>query len=191
MSLTVLTLLAITAKQLMGVSAQNINTTAICQPNFSWMNNTLHQSPCLIAAYLQGQCDNGVFSVGSLDPGYIYVPGDGNNACTCSTVTYSVIAACALCQGAGAGNWSEWSADCSSTFNRVYTQLIPAGTAVPDWAYLNVISGNTFNTTAALADLGAPESTAQVSTSVSTATTVATSTVTESITMISDRKSVV
>jgi hypothetical protein len=85
------------------------------------MDNTLKQSPCLIAAYLQGQCANGgeshhftlvtfsnglnvaVFSLGSLGPGYIYLPGDGNNACTCSTVTYSLIAACALCQGAGAG----------------------------------------------------------------------------------------
>ena len=85
------------------------------------MNNTLGQSPCLIAAYLQGQCYNGgkslrftlvtlsnglnvvVFSVGSLGPGFRYAPGDGNNACTCSTVTYSMIAACALCQGAGAG----------------------------------------------------------------------------------------
>jgi len=85
------------------------------------MSNTLSQSPCLIAAYLQGQCENGgkslrftlatlsnglnvvVSSVGSLVPGFIYAPGDGSNACTCSTVTYSMIAACSLCQGGDAG----------------------------------------------------------------------------------------
>ena len=85
------------------------------------MDNSLQQSPCLIAAYLQGQCDNGGephrfmlvtlsnglnvvdFHLTGLGPGYVYLPGDGNNPCTCSTVTYSVVAACALCQGADAG----------------------------------------------------------------------------------------
>jgi hypothetical protein len=46
-----------------------------------------------------------VYTVASISPGLDYnVPaGHGNDSCTCSTVTYSVVAACALCQGALAG----------------------------------------------------------------------------------------
>ncbi|KIO25774.1 hypothetical protein M407DRAFT_207556 [Tulasnella calospora MUT 4182] len=34
-------------------------TEAVCQDNFGWMNNSRTQSPCLVAAYLEGACGTG------------------------------------------------------------------------------------------------------------------------------------
>lgn len=34
-------------------------TSAVCLPVYSWMNNSLAQSPCLVAAYLEGNCGTG------------------------------------------------------------------------------------------------------------------------------------
>jgi hypothetical protein len=48
------------------------------------------------------------FHVDSLPPGDSYEPpgqGGGANSCTCSTVTYSLISACAICQGQIADKW--------------------------------------------------------------------------------------
>jgi hypothetical protein len=83
----------------------------------------MKQSPCIVNAYLGAPCFGGgkllcylphsrllidlnivVYTVASISPGLYYVPGgDGSDPCTCSTVTYSVVAACALCQGGLAG----------------------------------------------------------------------------------------
>ncbi|KIM79221.1 hypothetical protein PILCRDRAFT_823813 [Piloderma croceum F 1598] len=145
-----LTVLAVTTCLLVGVSAQNISSKAQCQSTYGWMNNSINQSPCLVSAYLSAPCFGGVYTVASISPGLnYYVPGgNGNDTCTCSTVTYSMVAACSLCQGALAGNWSIWSAKCSKPSLRTYTNMIPKGTVIQPWAYLDVTLGNTINVTA-------------------------------------------
>lgn len=40
-------------------SAGTIQTQAVCQEQFGWMDNALEQSPCLIAAFLLGACTDG------------------------------------------------------------------------------------------------------------------------------------
>jgi len=163
MSRTVLTLLAIFIKLLAGVSAQ-VNTSATCQSQYSWMSNSKGQSPCLVAAYLQAQCNNGTFQMSNISyPGY-YSPV-GANACTCSTVTYSMVTACGFCQDANTPYWTQWSSACSAVYLQQYTPTIPAETAIPHWAYLNVVILNGLDVTAAREYLNtAPDSTATSST---------------------------
>ncbi|KAG2041608.1 hypothetical protein BDR03DRAFT_669108 [Suillus americanus] len=150
-----------------GAFAQN----AACLSSFGWMNNSLGQDPCLVASYLQSACTP--MMAGPLPPGYIYsAPSAATaNPCECSTVTYSMLSACADCQNAGYLNWSAWSTSCTQTSIREYPMDIPAGTKVPSWAYLNVAGG--FDPVAAQNNGDLPESTA---TSVQTTITVTYST---------------
>lgn len=79
--------------------------------------NSLNQSPCKVAAYLQSTCFGGsecslacmstalspfaAFTVDPLPPGYQYAGPyvlDGDDLCKCNTVTYSLLSACGACQ---------------------------------------------------------------------------------------------
>jgi hypothetical protein len=135
-----------------------------CLPVFSWMNNARGQNPCLVAAYLQGACTGGGFSVNQLPVGTYY--GGPNldevNGCQCSTVTYSMVSACGVCQNRSIEAWSMWNTNCTvNTSIDIYPETIPSGTSVPAWAYLDVVTSDFFNLTLAQADVGAPESSAQ------------------------------
>jgi len=149
MPLTVLTLLATTTNLLARVSAQIVSDVT-CFPFSTWMLNSKNQTPCLVGAYLQAQCTNGRFEVQSL-PNLTshYVPPGNGSACTCSTVTYSLMAACGTCQDATkVANWTTWKANCLSQDINVGRLPfdIPPETQVPSWAYLNVtISNDSFN----------------------------------------------
>ncbi|KAG0700535.1 hypothetical protein DFH29DRAFT_617442 [Suillus ampliporus] len=150
-----------------GAFAQTSNVT--CQPGFDWMNNTLSQNPCTVAAYLSGVCMGGDFSVYPLPVGTHYtgpmVPQA--NACECSTVTYSLISACGDCQNSTLlpVSWSAWSYNCSVAGTPVYISVypsdIPSGTLVPNWAYQNVSAG-TFDPVLAQQIGDSPESSATV-----------------------------
>ena len=73
------------------------------------------QDPCTVAAYLQAPCFSGSeslrctphsladrleFGVGSISEGYYTPAGNGSDTCACSSVAYSMISACGICQGA-------------------------------------------------------------------------------------------
>lgn len=144
---------------LLGATAQK--TFAICQSQYNWMSNSKNQSPCLVAAYVESVCFGNQFSVGSLDPGQEYSCPSGNNtnACTCNTVTYSLISACATCQSGTYVDWPAWVLNCSTTYVG-YPKSIPSGTAIPQWAYQDVAPSGNFNVTLAKAVGDSPESTA-------------------------------
>ncbi|KAI0950181.1 hypothetical protein AcV7_008727 [Taiwanofungus camphoratus] len=59
------------------------------------------------------------------------------DACTCSSVAYSLVSACAYCQ-----DGSKWTYNCSSSevVNGQYSHDIPGGTAFPAWAYAQPIA---------------------------------------------------
>jgi len=160
MSLRALSLLAIAAKLFVGVSAQ-ATTNATCLPLYSWMSNSKGQSPCLVASYLQSACNNGDWTVTDLPPGSHYTGPDTaeNSVCQCSTVTYSTISACGICQNRTAEGWTSWSYNCTSVFPEEFTKNIPPGTAVPAWAYLDVTTEDEINLSDMQADMNAPEST--------------------------------
>ncbi|KAL4065518.1 hypothetical protein V8B97DRAFT_2025776 [Scleroderma yunnanense] len=167
------------------VSAQHSNVT--CPPEYNWMNNSKGQSPCLIAAYVQSVCNYGSWTVDPL-ANYTHYIVTNANPCQCSSVTYSLMAACSICQGRYYIAWSTWSINCSTVYLGVYPENIPSWTPVPHWAYQNVtvylvcssvflvFNGNMqtsdfFNATVAQV-VGIPESTAtQVTITAITSTT--------------------
>ncbi|PPQ87371.1 hypothetical protein CVT24_000129 [Panaeolus cyanescens] len=81
--------------------------------------------------------------IAALDPGQRYPPaqasGEGND-CRCSTIYYSMLSACAYCQGR---SWISWDAqtipNCVSTFDRHFPISMPSGVRVPSWANLDII----------------------------------------------------
>jgi len=123
-------------------------TEAVCNiTSLAWSFNSIGQSPCLVAAYLSNPCStNGNFDVPNIGPGLHYTPPDEPSLCTCSTVVYSLLGACAACQEADVGVWSEFSVNCTqSSPDGQYGFAIPSGTAVPKWAYQMVVGANRFN----------------------------------------------
>ncbi|KAG2351624.1 hypothetical protein BDR07DRAFT_1500791 [Suillus spraguei] len=138
-----------------GVFAQTSDVA--CLSSYGWPPT----DPCLVAAYLDSVCSGGDYSVNSLPSGDHYAPPTASEAnnCQCSTVTYSLISACGDCQNATYLTWSSWSYNCTQIYLGVYPNNIPSGTAVPNWAYLNVTT-NGFDPVAAQNDGDLPESTA-------------------------------
>ncbi|KAH7889385.1 hypothetical protein F5I97DRAFT_1843920 [Phlebopus sp. FC_14] len=135
---------------------------AVCLSQFDWMTNSKGQNPCLVSAYLQGACNDGQFTVDALPPNTHYVGPDASeqNGCQCSTVTYSMISACGVCQNRTIISWSSWDFNCSTYYPQIFPMDIPSGTAVPHWAYLDVTVADTFNVTQAQLTGDGPESTA-------------------------------
>ncbi|KAF8334962.1 uncharacterized protein EI90DRAFT_3153125 [Cantharellus anzutake] len=137
------------------LSAVNVQagvvSTAQCLPEYRWMNNSLGQSPCLMGAYLQARCFAGSFTVPPLKDGYIYV-GPKNSSlstCSCSSVTYSMLAACGICQGQDFQSWYDWAYYCVDEFlvpEGFYPASLDPGTRIPSWAYTKPSdTGGTFD----------------------------------------------
>ncbi|PBK78254.1 hypothetical protein ARMSODRAFT_968422 [Armillaria solidipes] len=156
------------------------NTNATCVSSYGWANNNLGQSPCLVASYLETACLNTSFLVPALPNGSHYTgPNTAQaNLCNCNTVTYSLISACADCQNRQYLNWGNWTADCAVVAVGLFPEPVPAGTAIPQWAYININSSTAlYNPTEAeklAEESGAPA--ASSTTSSSTASTPASST---------------
>jgi hypothetical protein len=141
---------------LRGTTAQT--SDALCSAAYNWADNSLGQSPCVVAAFLLRQCSVSEIDIPVLPPGDHYDPGD-SSSCNCNTVVYSLISACADCQGRMYDSWSAWSVNCTNVFHSSFPDAIPSGTAVPAWAYLDVLSSNNYSAAQAMADVDAPEST--------------------------------
>ncbi|KAJ6525643.1 hypothetical protein B0H19DRAFT_585609 [Mycena capillaripes] len=147
-------------------SAQGLNAT--CGPSYDWMLNAYGQNPCEVASYLDGVCEPGSeFVVKALRPGEYY-PGplpQQSNTCRCSSVLYSLLSACAICQsgkylryfGSHSSldcdyhltSWSTYHRNCSTVYSGIFNGDIPAATAVEPWAYQNVTEFDGFNVSTA------------------------------------------
>ncbi|KIM34553.1 hypothetical protein M408DRAFT_98001 [Serendipita vermifera MAFF 305830] len=140
-----------------------IQTEATCAASFSWQENSLNQSPCLIAAYLQGACSAGVWDLPALPRAadgsrQAYNPPDATarNPCTCSWAVYNLISACAACQDGAWASWSLWSTNCTIA-NLIASQpfppnvQVPSGTVIPEYAGKDpsTWTGSRFNVTEA------------------------------------------
>ncbi|KIJ16760.1 hypothetical protein PAXINDRAFT_168244 [Paxillus involutus ATCC 200175] len=157
--------LAILATGLFSIGPTRVvaqTSDAVCLSSFNWMDNSKGQNPCLITAYLQGACNGGQFQVDALPSGSFYVGPTAaeQNPCQCSTVTYATISACALCQNQTYTSWSSWDFNCTTVYPLVFPVDIPSGTAIPAWAYQNVVTSDLFNATLAETTGDNPESTA-------------------------------
>ncbi|KAH9483714.1 hypothetical protein JR316_0003190 [Psilocybe cubensis] len=142
------------------VQYSQAQSTAKCLPGFDWSFNSLGQSPCDVAAALGGVCIGTSFQLGALSPGLIYLgptPAQANS-CRCSSVYYSLLSACSVCQDANFLKWSTYKTNCTVVYSQVFAQPIPSGVNVPHYAYLDVETADTFNPSLAQA-AGGPEST--------------------------------
>ncbi|KAJ3825743.1 hypothetical protein F5880DRAFT_1550189 [Lentinula raphanica] len=157
------------------------------QFNSQWSVNTKGQSPCQVAGYLGSVCFDNTFIIPALIPGsqFYSLSSAVQSDCTCSTVYYSVLSACASCQGATFISWAEWSTNCSTVFLDIYPEAIPSGTVVPHWAYQDISGSASFNVTLAQLAGDLPESSAAASSSTTATLTTSSPTSQPSIPIVS------
>ncbi|TEB26809.1 hypothetical protein FA13DRAFT_1816632 [Coprinellus micaceus] len=127
-------------------------TTATC-PTAEWTLNSRGQSPCSIASTIAQACSSdGSFTLPPLpeEGGYHYEgpPATPSTAteCRCNTVFYALQSACAFCQHPQNTflRWSDYATNCSTTYEGLPI-AIPSGVLIPAYAYLNVVTNDTFN----------------------------------------------
>jgi len=144
------------------------NTTAVCLSAYDWAFNSLNQSPCLVAAYLESACLASPETVPALPAENHYTGPSFLTAtpCNCATVTYNLLSACGACQQRQWSNWTTWTLDCPS-ITIGFPKAIPTAVTVPSWAYIDVTqtTEETFdpvqaenNLTASLSASAAPSS---------------------------------
>jgi hypothetical protein len=164
-----------------------------CSSGWDWSYNSLSQSPCNVAAYMEATCNGGLFDIATLPQGSLYRGPDAglDNLCVCNTVVYSLVSACGACQGASSWiQYSQWHLNCSTSSSPgTYPNAIPAGTRVPHWAYLDVSVADTWNATAAQSAGDKPEGTPSTGSSTSTSSTAAPSSSTVTTSSSSSNKS--
>ncbi|KAJ7709711.1 hypothetical protein B0H17DRAFT_234229 [Mycena rosella] len=123
-------------------------SNATCGPSYNWMLNSHRQNPCQVVAHLGGVCDAGAqTNIPALKPGELYIgpTQQESNACRCSSVFYSLLSACAICQSREYLNWSIYNRSCSVIYPAVFIGEIPAETTVETWVYQNVTVGQKFH----------------------------------------------
>lgn len=125
-----------------------------CVFEYQWAFNSLKQTPCLVAAQLESIC-SGPVGVNAIPVGNRYLGPTFAAAtpCICSTVTYSLISACAGCQNRTFTTWTNWIVNCPFTEIVIFPQPIPPNVDVPSWAYLNVSLTDVFDPVAAQANI--------------------------------------
>ncbi|KAI6117694.1 hypothetical protein EDD16DRAFT_996455 [Pisolithus croceorrhizus] len=126
-------------------------SNVVCSASYSWASNSLNQDPCVVASYLESQCDRGGFTVTALSPNAHYIGPNASESdlCQCNAVVYSLICACAACQEAQYVSWHSWTTNCGSNTSESLPSPPPLGTVVPSWAYLSIGNGGSWNATAA------------------------------------------
>jgi len=144
-----------------------------CIPSFDWSINSLQQTPCLVAAYLESACGTPTM-IPAVPVGNHYLGPNAAQAdpCRCSTVTYSAISACAGCQDRTYIDWLTWSLNCPSeiTTLSIFPKNLPsaATVVVPLWAYINLtLTNNNFSVIAAEEVANETSTTSAVTTSTS------------------------
>ncbi|KAG1830032.1 hypothetical protein EV424DRAFT_373394 [Suillus variegatus] len=141
----ILSVLIVSAVQVHPVK-RNIVSYAICMSEYSWMDDSQGNSPCLTVAYVEAPCYGNTYEQQILVNGDMYaLPNSSNaNACYCSWSSYNLMMACTLCQGvitSSVSEWPAWAAGC--TTNQSWTQeyfpsgLVLAGASIPYWATTN------------------------------------------------------
>ncbi|TFK30083.1 hypothetical protein FA15DRAFT_197295 [Coprinopsis marcescibilis] len=120
---------------------------ATCSMSDNWGFNSAGQSPCEIGSALGGVCTGGSFILPELPPNNQYQGPNSTvqNSCRCSSVYYSLLSACAYCQGRNYIRWSSYKANCDVVYEGSFPQPIPIGLVVPGWAYQDVKTRDTFN----------------------------------------------
>jgi len=146
--------------------APSYAAAATCLTGYNWTYNSQGQSPCDLAASLLGVCVPAGGPLPSLPPGYYYVGPtlQSRNECTCSSVYFSMLSACAVCQSRETLRWSAYATNCSTVYVQTFPDPLPVGVRVPNYAYLDVTIVDGFDPSLAQAaggaeSVGAPSAT--------------------------------
>ncbi|KAF9527004.1 hypothetical protein CPB83DRAFT_438005 [Crepidotus variabilis] len=118
-----------------------------CTSTYYWSLNALDQTPCMVAAHLIATCGRDA-TMNSIPSGthYLGPSASAANECMCSSVTYSMVSACAGCQERIWEDWPTWSMNCKNKSLTTFPRVVPKTTQVPEWASLNLSqTGNTFD----------------------------------------------
>ncbi|KIJ23832.1 hypothetical protein M422DRAFT_275520 [Sphaerobolus stellatus SS14] len=153
--LFILQVLSVIALVSSGVEAEQWRFPECTDPTTNWMSNQRGMSPCEVAANLEALHIKKLPSTSSVYTG----PRNGHsNPLQCSTVSYSMVSACAVCQGGGFKSWKGWASNCIMRDISVgnYPLPLPPGIEVPTWAYMNVEEIGIFDVKRAKAIASAP-----------------------------------
>ncbi|KAG8930776.1 hypothetical protein FRC01_002280 [Tulasnella sp. 417] len=83
------------------------------------------------------------------DQYYLSPTTETANPCLCNAVMYSVVSACAYCQGAVVSTWFQWIPNCSAYQSNTYPVSVVAGSSLPGWATLPIPASGTWDATTA------------------------------------------
>jgi len=137
---------------------------ASCPPGWEWNQNSFGQDPCTVASALATVClDSNSFTIYPLAQGEYYYPPEqsGTLDCECNTVWYSLIEACASCQGGVVQSWITWTDACVTVYVTQYPYDVPSETEIPQWAFYNVttLPSETYSDAVAMSVGSDPEDT--------------------------------
>ncbi|KZW01843.1 hypothetical protein EXIGLDRAFT_716487 [Exidia glandulosa HHB12029] len=164
--MTVAVTLAVVGLALTRISLAQ-TSDAVCDPSFDWAKNPKGDSPCTVGASLLAVCsETHTWIVPKLAPGNTYRAPNSTevNPCQCSTVTFSLLAACSLCQNATPVTFTRWSTDCKQadiTINDF--PFTNQTTEIPIWSRANTTSDGKFDLQEAMRLVGVaqPEPTSE------------------------------
>ncbi|KAH9021565.1 hypothetical protein EDB85DRAFT_414532 [Lactarius pseudohatsudake] len=121
-----------------------------CSVSWEWTSNDLYQSVCMVTAYMLATCNGSVYTLEPLPSGTAYTGGNSVFRCGCNVVAYNLLSACDACQGAEAFAWSVYSTGCTNTPTFLtFPNPVPSGTSVPQWALMDSILKDFWNSTEA------------------------------------------
>ncbi|KAG5220610.1 hypothetical protein IMY05_C4556000300 [Salix suchowensis] len=106
---------------------RQFQTDAVCDTSYVWASNSKQQTPCIVAAYVNGACGTIpassaykflAYKVTKLIDGNRYNAPNATNAnpCSCSWASYNLLSACTACQ-----TWpSRFQRECAHAFLRLH-----------------------------------------------------------------------
>ncbi|KAF4584604.1 hypothetical protein EYR40_004602 [Pleurotus pulmonarius] len=123
---------------------RQFQTDAVCDTSYVWASNSKQQTPCIVAAYVNGACGTNTYRVTKLTDGNRYNAPNATNAnpCSCSWASYNLLSACTACQNMAQSipTWDAWVYQCSSYLSNSYFPAditLASGTSIPFYAGTN------------------------------------------------------
>ncbi|KAL5528698.1 hypothetical protein ACEPAF_7835 [Sanghuangporus sanghuang] len=144
--------LAVVVALAMPIEMARADQLARCNDDTKWMENDSGESPCTVAHFLLQQCATPDSELAIL-PLNGSVTSYGNPLegrwCTCNTVVYNLMSACAVCQDGLPTDFMTWTKGCAGVSHKYPEDTIARTHIIPRWAYVNVTKQGIFNRAAA------------------------------------------
>ncbi|KZT37095.1 hypothetical protein SISSUDRAFT_1048941 [Sistotremastrum suecicum HHB10207 ss-3] len=121
------------------VSKINVQPTAAsCPDSYRWALNSFGQDPCQLASSIASVCSASPIQLSALSSTESYpIPTNADDLpCQCNMIYYSIISACAACQGGTWGPYEDWFPHCTPQYFSVGSipVSLPSNISIPSWA---------------------------------------------------------